>query len=81
MLFLLYQAKFVMDIYDPTICKSLMLNLQNRTKQRRHYLTVTHWDTCEDKTRVTRKPPKEVKHMNAADWWLLFDSWSMSLFT
>ena len=32
-----------------------MLNLQNRTKQRRHDLKVTHWDTCEDKTQVTRR--------------------------
>ena len=67
MLFLLYQSKFVMDIKDPSIRASLILNLKNRTKQRRHDLKGTHWDTCEDKTQVTRKPPKEVKHMNEAD--------------
>ena len=67
-----------MNINDPTIRASLMLNLKNHTKQRRHDLKGTHWDTCEDKTQVTRKPPKKVKHMNEADWCLLVDSWSTS---
>lgn len=87
MLFLSFQTKFNLNLQDPWIHRSLLMNLKNCVRQRRHFLKKRYFDHCQDKTRVARTPPHPVNHMSPADWCKLVDKWSttqnqvMSLFT
>ena len=76
MLFLLFQEKFNLDLDDPWIQGSLLMNLMNRTRQRRHYLKATYFDHGEDKAFVARTPPHVVSHMSEDQWGKLVDKWS-----
>ena len=87
MLFLLFQSRFVLNLKDPWTHGSLIMNLKNRTRQRRHFLKSKYFDRVTDKAMVVQTPPMEVEHMSAADWCKLVDNWStpekqvVSLFT
>ena len=76
MLFLLFQENFDLDLDDPWIQGSLLMNLMNRTRQRRHYLKAAYFDHAEDKAFVARTPPHVVSHMSEDQWGKLVDKWS-----
>ena len=76
MLFLLYQSKFLMNVDDPLIKHSLMRNLKDRTKQRRHNLKKTYWDEVDDKCTISQTPPEGLKNMDDVQWGALLDMWS-----
>ena len=75
MLFLSFQTKFDLNIQDPSIHRSLLMNLKNCIRQRRHLLKKEHFNHHPDKSRVARTPPIGVSH---ADWYKLVDYWSTS---
>ena len=76
MLFLFFQEKFDLDLDDPWIQVSLLMNLMNRTRQRRHYLKAPYFDHAKDKGFVARTPPHVVSHMSEDQWGKLVDKWS-----
>ena len=76
MLFLLYQSKFLMNIDDPLIKESLMRNLKDRTRQRRHNLKKEYWDKVGDKSTISWTPSEGLKNMDAVQWGALLDMWS-----
>ena len=64
MLFLFFQEKFDLDLDDPWIQGSVLMNLMNRTRQRRQYLKAAYFYHVEDKALVVRTPPHVVRHMS-----------------
>ena len=69
-------GRFVLNLKDPWVHGSLIMNLKNRTRQRRHFLKSNFFDAVQDKSMVVRTPPREVGHMSEADWCKLIDNWS-----
>jgi len=87
MLFLLFQSRFVLNLEDPWIRGSLLMNLKSCVRRRRHFLKRTYFDNCNDKARLARTPPCVVNPMTQAVWLKLVDKWTttqnqvLSLFT
>ena len=69
-------GRFVLNLKDPWVHGSLIMNLKNRTRQRRHFLKSNFFDAVKEKSMVVRTPPHEVGHMSEADWCKLIDNWS-----
>ena len=65
-----------MNVNHHVIKSSLMRNLTDRTKQRRHTLKCKYWDHIMDKSSISRTPPKGLKNMHTVQWCALLDYWS-----
>ena len=87
MLFLSFQSKFNLNLQDPWIHRSLLMNLKNCVRQRRHFLKKTYFNHCQDRAMLARTLPPGVNCMTHAYWCKLVDKWSttrnevLSLFT
>lgn len=75
MLFLLFQAKFLLDLKNPLIVRALLLQLQKRTKDRRHYLKTKFFDRAVDKITVGNAAPEAAK-IDDSVWANLVKTWA-----